>query len=115
MGHSEYGPVAKERRPWNPGRMVGAKRAVKPQPVWAIRFWLDHERRLSGCQPRCRACFRPVVHHPNSYPGTNADAREATVVTLWAGLPRRTPSSPAGAPCRPACGTPENRRETSSR
>src|SRR5579864_3593591 len=27
MGHSEYDPAAKERRPWNAGRMVGAKRA----------------------------------------------------------------------------------------
>jgi integrase len=32
--------------------MVGAKRALKPQQVWAIRFWLDHERRL-----RDRAMF----------------------------------------------------------
>jgi hypothetical protein len=45
MGHSEYDPAAKERRPWNAGRMVGAKRALKPQQVWAIRFWLDRERR----------------------------------------------------------------------
>ena len=52
MGHSEYDPAAKERRPWNAGRMVGAKRALKPQQVWAIRFWLDRERRL-----RDRAMF----------------------------------------------------------
>jgi hypothetical protein len=32
--------------------MVGAKRALKPQQVWATRFWLDHERRL-----RDRAMF----------------------------------------------------------
>jgi hypothetical protein len=51
MGHSEYDPVA-NRRAWNAGRMVGAKRALKPQQVWAIRFWLDHERRL-----RDRAMF----------------------------------------------------------
>jgi integrase len=31
---------------------VGAKRALKPQQVWAIRFWLDRERRL-----RDRALF----------------------------------------------------------
>jgi hypothetical protein len=48
----EYDPAAKERRPWNAGRMVGAKRALKPRPVWAIRFWLDRERRL-----RDRAMF----------------------------------------------------------
>ena len=52
MGHSEYDPAAKERRPWNADRMVGAKRALKPQQVWAIRFWLDREGRL-----RDRALF----------------------------------------------------------
>jgi integrase len=52
MGHSEYDPVAKEQRPWNAGRKLGAKRALKPQQVWAIRFWLDRERRL-----RDRAMF----------------------------------------------------------
>jgi hypothetical protein len=52
MGHSEFDPASRERRPWNAGRMVGAKRALKPQQVWAIRFWLDRERRL-----RDRALF----------------------------------------------------------
>ena len=52
MGHSEYDPVAKERRPWNSGRKLGAKRALKAQQVWAIRFWLDREGRL-----RDRAMF----------------------------------------------------------
>jgi hypothetical protein len=32
--------------------MVGAKRALKPQQIWAIRFWLDRGRRL-----RDRALF----------------------------------------------------------
>jgi integrase len=52
MGHSEHDPAARERPAWNAGRIVGAKRALKPQQVWAIRFWLDHERRL-----RDRALF----------------------------------------------------------
>ncbi|HEY8005903.1 MAG TPA: tyrosine-type recombinase/integrase [Methylocella sp.] len=52
MGHSQYDPGAKERRPWNAGRKLGGKRALKPQQVWAIRFWLDRERRL-----RDRAMF----------------------------------------------------------
>lgn len=52
MGYSEYDPGAKERRPWNVGRKIGAKRALKPQQVWAIRFWLDREHRL-----RDRAMF----------------------------------------------------------
>ena len=52
MGHSEHDPAAREWRAWNAGRIVGAKRALKPQQVWAIRFWLDHQRRL-----RDRALF----------------------------------------------------------
>jgi hypothetical protein len=52
MGQSEFDPGAKDRRPWNAGRKIGGKRAPKPQQVWAIRFWLDHERRL-----RDRAMF----------------------------------------------------------
>lgn len=52
MGHSEYDPGAKDRGPWNAGRKLGGKRALKPQQVWAIRFWLDRERRL-----RDRAMF----------------------------------------------------------
>lgn len=52
MGHSEYDPAFAERRPWNAGRKIGAKRALKPQQVGAIRFWLDREGRL-----RDRALF----------------------------------------------------------
>jgi site-specific recombinase XerC len=52
MGHSEFDPAVKSRRPWNAGRKLGAKRALKPQQVWAIRFWLDREHRL-----RDRAMF----------------------------------------------------------
>ncbi len=51
MGHSEYDPGAK-RRPWNAGRKLGAKRPLKPQQVWAVRFRLDQDRRL-----RDRAMF----------------------------------------------------------
>jgi integrase len=56
MGHSEYDPDAGNRRPWNAGRKIGAERALKPQQVWAIRFWLDRERRL-----RDRAMFDLAV------------------------------------------------------
>jgi integrase len=52
MGHSVYDPSVKDRRPWNAGRKVGAKRALKLQQVWAIRFWLNNEHRL-----RDRAMF----------------------------------------------------------
>ena len=52
MGYSEYDPGARNRSPWNAGRKLGAKCALKPQQVWAIRFWLDRERRV-----RDRALF----------------------------------------------------------
>jgi site-specific recombinase XerC len=45
-------PAFHELRPWNEGRLFGAKRALKQQQVWAIRFWLDQHRRL-----RDRALF----------------------------------------------------------
>jgi hypothetical protein len=38
MEYSLYDPGVKGRRPWNVGRTVGAKRALKLQQVWAIRF-----------------------------------------------------------------------------
>ena len=52
MGHSPFDPVTSTRMAWNAGRSVGAKRALKPAQVWAIRFWLDHEGRV-----RDRALF----------------------------------------------------------
>ncbi|KTQ99574.1 integrase [Aureimonas ureilytica] len=52
MGHSSFDPATNGRKAWNAGRVVGAKRALKPPQVWAIRFWLDHEGRL-----RDRALF----------------------------------------------------------
>ena len=48
MGHSAYDPGARDRRPWN----AGGKPALKPQPVWAIRCWLDRQ-----CRLRDRAMF----------------------------------------------------------
>jgi site-specific recombinase XerC len=52
MGKSEQDPIAADRRAWNSGRKVGAKRALKPRQVWAIRFFLDQHRRM-----RDRALF----------------------------------------------------------
>lgn len=36
MGHSSIDPAFQERRPWNEGRLLGAKRALKQQQVWAM-------------------------------------------------------------------------------
>jgi site-specific recombinase XerC len=44
MGMSQYDPGSQERRAWNAGRKVGAKRALKPRQVWAVRFFLDQHR-----------------------------------------------------------------------
>ena len=52
MGHSHYDPAAPDRRSWNAGKKVGTKRPLKPRQIWAIRFFLDRERRL-----RDRALF----------------------------------------------------------
>ena len=52
MGHSPLDPAFQERRLWTDGRLLGAKRALKQQQVWAIRFWLDQHRRV-----RDRALF----------------------------------------------------------
>lgn len=49
MGRSQYDPAVQERRAWNAGKKVGAKRALKPRQIWAIRFFLDRERRLRDC------------------------------------------------------------------
>jgi len=52
MGISDFNPAARERRSWNAGQIVGAKRPLKPRDVWAIRFFLDEHGRL-----RDRALF----------------------------------------------------------
>ena len=44
MGHTQYDAVD-DRTAWNSGRKLGAKRPLKPQQIWAIRFMLDRERR----------------------------------------------------------------------
>lgn len=50
MGYSAFD--GHERHAWNAGRKVGAKRALKQEEVWAIRFRLEQEGRL-----RDRALF----------------------------------------------------------
>jgi hypothetical protein len=71
MGHSEFDAAIRERQPRNAGRIVGAKRALKPQQVWAIRFWLDRERCL-----RDRALFDLPIDKANET-GHSYDAKRA--------------------------------------
>ena len=93
MGHSRYEPVAKDRRPWNAGRLLGAKRALKPQQVWAIRFWLDRERRIRdlamfdfAIDSKLRGCDVVKVRIGEVVSGGHVRAR-ATVVQQKTGRP----------------------------
>lgn len=52
MGHSQYDPAVRGRPAWNAGKMVGTKRPLTQKQIWAVRFFLDRERRL-----RDRALF----------------------------------------------------------
>lgn len=52
MGHTSFEPAFENRKAWNAGRTVGAKKPLKPKDVWGIRFLLEHEGRL-----RDRAMF----------------------------------------------------------
>ncbi|ROT95369.1 integrase [Altererythrobacter sp. FM1] len=52
MGHSDLDPAVHERHPWNAGQNVGQKRPLKLRDIWAIRFYLDENKRL-----RDRALF----------------------------------------------------------
>ena len=93
MGHSEFDPATRERRPWNSGRIVGAKRALKPQQVWAIRFWLDRERRVRdralfdlAIDSKLRGCDVVKIRIGELVTGGRVRAR-ATVVQRKTGRP----------------------------
>jgi hypothetical protein len=52
MGHSQYDDASRERAAWNAGKRVGTKRPLTQKQIWAVRFYLDRERRI-----RDRALF----------------------------------------------------------
>ncbi|TIP10711.1 tyrosine-type recombinase/integrase [Mesorhizobium sp.] len=52
MGHSQFDYASSERAAWNTGKKVGTKRPFTQKQIWAIRFFLDRERRV-----RDRALF----------------------------------------------------------
>ena len=52
MGHSIFDDASRERAAWNAGKKVGTKRPFTQKQIWAIRFFLDRERRV-----RDRALF----------------------------------------------------------
>ncbi|GGC94885.1 integrase [Chelatococcus reniformis] len=52
MGHSQFDDASRERAAWNAGKKVGTKRPLTQKQIWAVRFFLDRERRV-----RDRALF----------------------------------------------------------
>lgn len=52
MGHSQFDDASRERTAWNAGKKVGTKRPLTQNQIWAVRFFLDRERRI-----RDRALF----------------------------------------------------------
>ncbi|MBB3811099.1 hypothetical protein [Pseudochelatococcus contaminans] len=46
MGHSQFDDASRERAAWNTGKKVSTKRPFTPKQIWAIRFFLDRERRI---------------------------------------------------------------------
>lgn len=93
MGHSDFDPAARERRPWNAGSIVGAKRPLKPRDVWAIRFFLDEHRRLRdralfdlAIDSKLRGCDIVKIKIGDIVSGSNVRNR-ATVVQQKTGRP----------------------------
>ena len=74
MTYSQFDPAAQNRVPWNFGAKIGPKRPFNQKQIWAIRFFLDREKRI-----RDRKTGRPVQFEIAS------DARES----LFAWLERR--------------------------
>lgn len=52
MTYSQFDPAAQNRVPWNFGAKIGPKRPFNQKQIWAIRFFLDREKRI-----RDRALF----------------------------------------------------------
>ena len=52
MTYSQFDPAAQNRVPWNFGAKIGPKRPFNKKQIWAIRFFLDREKRI-----RDRALF----------------------------------------------------------
>ncbi len=52
MTYSQYDPATQSRVPWNFGAKIGPKRSFNQKQIWAIRFFLDREKRI-----RDRALF----------------------------------------------------------
>ena len=46
MTYSQFDPAAQNRVPWYFGAKIGPKRPFSQKQIWAIRFFLDREKRV---------------------------------------------------------------------
>src|SRR5690606_20316001 len=69
MGYSRYDAAARVRAAWNAGKTVGTKRPLTQKQIWAIRFFLDRERRV-----RDRALFDRRFRKPVLIPCSHCSA-----------------------------------------
>jgi hypothetical protein len=79
MGLSEYDAASLERRAWNAGRKLGTKRALEPQQVWAIRFWLTDSDASDTAHCSSRPFRRPCAR--SSHEGTPVNRSEPDIAT----------------------------------
>jgi integrase len=91
MGYSEFDGHSKP--PWNVGRNVGPKRALKQKEVWAIRSWLDQKGRLRdralfglAIDRKLRGCDLVRIRIDDLVRG-NAIRERATIVQRKTGRP----------------------------
>jgi hypothetical protein len=105
MGFSDLVPALHERRPWNAGQNVGAKRPLKARDIWAIGFYLDEHKRLrdralfdltidsklGGCEDQDQRCHQRWKHS-QPLDGHSAEDWEAGAVRNH----DRSPKEPYG-------------------
>ncbi len=60
MGHSIFDDASRERAAWNAGKKVGTKRPFTQKQIWAIRFFLDRERRVREALARKSVFWVPL-------------------------------------------------------
>ena len=46
MTYSQFNPAAQNRAPWNFGAKIGPRSQLNQKQIWAIRFFLDREKRI---------------------------------------------------------------------
>jgi integrase len=93
MGYSDLDPAVHERRPWNADQTVGPKRPLKPRDIWAIRYYLDEQRRLRdralfdlAIDSKLRGCDLVKIKIGDVVSGGQVRNR-ATVIQLKTGRP----------------------------